>query len=336
MWVFYIIFTLSLSPALLIGFETAKQEASAYTASTLAVHRMITYLAENTPASQSIVIMADPAMNYEPIYSLRVHLRFAGSKSPVYLSPILPKQGYTSEQLQGLAEGITAMFPNLSTLDPEQIGGVIVLTIPTRFSNIPWLAASSWQEKTFREPYSYYNLSFQELAYERVGYKSYSILTPGEALSAFPPEYPLVAIDPALRGRVGIGLVRTARWGIERQGRDGLLWVGHGEEEGLGGMLWATERQAVRAVLEVAPGPARADSQRTIELTVQNQAGVQAVRRQFNQATEVSFSSELQPGFNEFRVAVLDKATISRQPNGDTRPLLVLLRHMTVRPVSVR
>jgi hypothetical protein len=334
-WLIWIACVVWLVPVLSSGLSTTTRAASANTASTLALHEMVTYLTENTAPDQSIVIMADPALDYEPLHSLYVHLRFAGSKSSVFLLPILPKQGYASEWLQSLAEGITATFPDLSTLDPEHVGSVIVLTSPDDFSNISWLDTPLWQKKIFREPFSSYSLSLQKLGYEQAGYISYNILTSGEALLAFPPDYPLATIDASLKGKVGIGLVKTARWGIENQGQ-GLLWLGHGEEEGLEIKLWTAQKQAVQAIFQVQPGPARADKQRTVEVTLQNLAGTQQDRRQFDQATELTFTAKLQPGWNDVRIAVLDEATIFRQPNGDIRPLLVLLRHITVRPLSTK
>ncbi len=99
-------------------------------------------------------------------------------------------------------------------------------------------------------------------------------------------------------------------------------------------MLWATQKQAVRAILQVQPGPARPDSRRTIEATLQNGTGVQKARRQFDEATELFFVGELQPGRNDFQFYALDEATILKQPDGDTRPLLVLLHQVIIKPLG--
>jgi hypothetical protein len=338
-WFIWIACVVWLLPVLSSGLSTSTRAASANTATTLVVHKMVTYLAENIVPDQSIVIMADPALNTYPVHSLHTHLKFYGLKSPVYLLPILPKQGYANEWLQRRAKDMTAMFPDLNTLDPEHIGSVIVVTPPDDFFNIPWLVTSPWQRKTFSEPYSSYSLSLQKLGYQQENYISYDILTAGGSplISplTFPPDYPLVTIDASLKGKLGIILVKTARWRIENQ-NGGRLWLGHGEEEGLGISLWAAQKQAIQAIFQVKPGPARPDSQRTIELTVQNQAGTQNARRQFDQATELTVSGELQPGWNDVRIAVLDEATIFKQPNGDVRPVLVLLRHITVGPLSTK
>ncbi len=152
---------------------------------------------------------------------------------------------------------------------------------------------------------------------------------------AGPANHPLVMVDPSLTGTVGIDpQLQTPPWGIEVYDDASLLWLGYGEEQGLGGTFWATERQAIRAIFEVEPGPARPDAQRTVEVVLQNQAGTQRARRQFDQATDLTFIGELQPGRNDFQFIVLDEATILEQPNGDTRPLLVLLRQITVKPLT--
>lgn len=154
-------------------------------------------------------------------------------------------------------------------------------------------------------------------------------------VQAGPADHPLITVAPSLSGRVGIiPQLQSPPWGIEIYDNDSLLWLGHGETKGLSGTLWVTETQVIQAVFEVEPGPARPDSQRTVELTLENQAGVQRARRQFDQATKLTFINELQPGRNSFQFIVLDDATILKQPNGDTRPLLVLLRHVRVAPLS--
>lgn len=145
----------------------------------------------------------------------------------------------------------------------------------------------------------------------------------------------LISVAPSLSGRVVISpQLQLPPWGIETYDSDSLLWLGHGETEGISGAFWASERQTIQAVFEVRPGPARSDSQRTVEVTLENAGGAQRARRQFDQATELTFIGELQPGRNDFKFLVLDQATTLKQPNGDTRPLLVLLRHVTVKPFS--
>ena len=110
-----------------------------------------------------------------------------------------------------------------------------------------------------------------------------------------------------------------------------FLWLGHGDQYGVSGVIWSTTRQLIRAAFEVAPGPAREDNQRTIELSLMNELGAKTEQRQFDRATVLVFESDLQPGPNRFKLKVLDEPTVLQQPNGDTRPLLVLLRQIRVR-----
>jgi hypothetical protein len=150
-----------------------------------------------------------------------------------------------------------------------------------------------------------------------------------------PNGYPLITVDPSLVNDVSLSpLIRTPPWDVEIHNNDSVLWLGHGAAEGISAELWATENQVIQSVFQVEPGPARPDHQRTVEMTLENQAGVQRARRQFDQATKLTFINKLQPGRNSFQFTVLDEATILKQPNGDTRSLLVLLRHVRIAPLS--
>lgn len=333
-WVLWVACVIWLLPTLSNGLRTTTQVTSAFTARTRALNKMVNYLAENVKAEEAIVIVADPASDYEPIYSLRDHLQFAGSTSPVYLSPVFPKQGYTDKRYQDLARSIIADYPGLSTLDSNHIGGVIVLTPPVDSPDLPtWLTSPQWREKIFNELYC--SFSLQKLWYVKAGDISYRILMPAsEPPLAVPPDYPLIIIDPSLRERVGIGwLLKTAWWGIEDWDGFSRLWLGHGEAEGLAGTLWSAEKCTVSLVFEVQPGPGREDNLRTVEVALGNGVRMQTAQQQFDQATTLTFAMELQPGRNDFSFKVLEEATILRQPNGDNRPLLVLLRHITVKPL---
>jgi hypothetical protein len=49
---------------------------------------------------------------------------------------------------------------------------------------------------------------------------------------------------------------------------------------------------------------------RTVEVVIENEAGMRTARRQFDQATTFTFVAELQPGRNDFSTKVLGEATI--------------------------
>jgi hypothetical protein len=153
-------------------------------------------------------------------------------------------------------------------------------------------------------------------------------------LDKVPKDTPLLTVDQSLVGNVGaVGDLATAEWGIERASGEAFLWLGPGDQQGVKGTLWSVEKQLVGLAFDVLSGPAREDSLRTVELTLENEAGIKTERQQFDQATTLTFGVELQPGRNEFSFKSLDRATVLTQPNGDTRPLLVLLRWITVTPL---
>ena len=148
---------------------------------------------------------------------------------------------------------------------------------------------------------------------------------------AGPADSPLVTLDPNLRGVVGIlSHLETPPWDVEVYDDGSLLWLGHGDEQGIKAVLWSDQELMVELAFDVTPGPGRADPLRTVYLTLENESGVQRERQQFDTTTTVSFVVQLQPGRNEFTFGCLDEATVLEQPNGDTRPLLVLLRQIRI------
>jgi hypothetical protein len=153
-----------------------------------------------------------------------------------------------------------------------------------------------------------------------------------EGSQEVPADYPIITTDSSLAGAVSIGSQLQTPWPIEVHNGDSFLWLGHGEEQGLKGSIWSEETRKVQVILDVAPGPGREDSLRTVEVTLENRTGKQTAQRQFDRAATLTFVAELQPGDNDFSIKVLEEATILTQPNGDTRPLLVLLHNVVVRP----
>jgi hypothetical protein len=59
---------------------------------------------------------------------------------------------------------------------------------------------------------------------------------------------------------------------------------------------------------------------------------VTAQKETFDELVVLAFPVQLQPGRNDFHFTVLDEATIP--VHGDPRPLLVFLRHITVKSSS--
>ena len=149
---------------------------------------------------------------------------------------------------------------------------------------------------------------------------------------AGPVSQPLVTIEPELEDQVLIyPEIRTSpAWSIEIYQQASLLWLGHGQEQGVQIKLESLKRRRIQVLFDVTPGPARSDSQRTLELTARNPSGVQIVRQQMDRSITLTFAIDLQPGCTEVEVQVLDEANISVQPDGESRSLLVLLRHIAV------
>jgi len=125
---------------------------------------------------------------------------------------------------------------------------------------------------------------------------------------------------------------QMAHWEIEYFDGKILLWLGHGQAEGITGVFQTTETCQVQLSFTVEPGPARKDRLRTVELSFENETKSTTKCWQFDQKTNLIFKITLQPGSNKFSLLCPDKATILEQPNGDTRPLLVLLHKITVQP----
>jgi len=150
---------------------------------------------------------------------------------------------------------------------------------------------------------------------------------------AGPANYPLLTVAPSLTGAVGIDPQLKTPWPIEVYEDHSLsfLWLGHGEAEGVAGVLWSDAARQVVLEFEVSPGPSCEDEQRTVQLVSQSDGHVTTQKETFDGGPVVlAFPVQLQPGRNDFHFTVLDEATTPVR--GDTRPLLVLFRHITVNP----
>lgn len=151
---------------------------------------------------------------------------------------------------------------------------------------------------------------------------------------AGPANAPLITIDSSLKKVVGIDPDIKIPWPTEKYNNQNILWLGHGEAEGIAGVLWSDELRWVNLEVEVWPGPAREDSQRTVQLVNRSLGQVKIQRKTFDAPVILTFSVELQPGRNPLLFFVLDQPTVSVQPNGDTRDLSVALHHVTIKAAS--
>jgi hypothetical protein len=220
-----------------------------------------------------------------------------------------------------------AILPLTEWLSQDQLGQTINLTVPanTGYLNVQ---VRSVVEGGISE--TFHPLTKGQDYAENV----LTELSENNHFSQTQTQHHLVHINSTLTGIRLDSHLQTPPWGIENYQDGSLLWLGHGESEGLGGILWSTQPYLVQVTFKVEPGPARPDRERTVELSLTNATGTHNVRQQFDQPTDLTFTGELQPGPNNFSFFVLDEPTIAQQPDGETRPLLVLLRHITIEPIQ--
>jgi hypothetical protein len=128
-------------------------------------------------------------------------------------------------------------------------------------------------------------------------------------------------------------------WGIESYQGRGILWLGEGMAQGLAGYLWSERNIPVRVTFEVRPGSGREDVLRHLEFRYYRRGKYGAIQEgsivqqfQISGPAKIETPVTLQRGLNQIHLFVLDEATVRRQPNGDERPLLVLLEHINILP----
>jgi hypothetical protein len=261
---------------------------------------------------------------------LPIYLKMAGSNSPFYLWPIVSQGDRSAMHISASKDNTAFRYPE--TLLPNDVGAIIIVDngIPA-FDFKPlvrWLGDTAWREINFIE--NCYFFSFQNFWYLKTGEVNHKILL-SISSNGVPSARPLIVVDHSLTGVVTAGpWLDFPSWGLESSaGQGSFVWIGQGDEEGLGGVLSSTREQSVSITFEVVPGPSRSDSTRTVEFSLDNSAGLQNQRKVF-EGGQWKLSVTLQPGANHFRLRLLDEATVPIQPNGDTRRLLALLRRMTV------
>lgn len=152
----------------------------------------------------------------------------------------------------------------------------------------------------------------------------------------------LMTIAPGLVGQVGILELKSSSWEIETVSANGLLWLGEGDMQGLRGFLWSEKERTVLLVIEASPGPSKVSPDRTLTFKFFRRQSYNFLveGRRIEQyhfigpadslLNRLVIPLELQYGLNEFRLSSADLATIQKLPNGDTRPLLILIQKMTL------
>ncbi len=147
----------------------------------------------------------------------------------------------------------------------------------------------------------------------------------------------LLSVASALEGEVGVLELRPGAWGIEQLDGRGILWLGEGGLHGLTGYLWSNKLREVQITVEAEPGPSKGDPSRTLLFSLfwvrgydTAQEGRIMEEKQFDREGPLTFTAVLNEGLNEFRLSSRDLAEFRSFANGDTRPLLILIRHIEV------
>lgn len=326
----------ALMPVLGRGVSATVVLVEPFVAETKAVQRMITFLAQNVPAGDPILMAGDSgtAYGFEATYSLPMYLKAAGRDGAFYLWPLVSSGERSPVHITASRDNTAFKYPD--ALTPGEVGAIVIVDkwVPS-FDFDPlvrWLGGTAWREVSFSEPYE--TFSWRRPGYARAGSVTHRVLLPA-ALRGAPADRPLVTIEPSLAGTVSPGqLLDGPPWGLEPDyaGPGSIVWLGQGDAEGLAGTLTSTREQPVVFDLEVVPGPSRADTRRQVELAVEMPGRPATTLREVLDGGRWTFAATLGVGLNRFRLRVLDEATVAVQPNGDTRHLLVLVRRVTIRP----
>jgi len=151
--------------------------------------------------------------------------------------------------------------------------------------------------------------------------------------TAVPSSAPLIRIGSTLQHQVGIDpMFLKTPWAVEGDGTRSHLWMGQGREEGLGLGLWSRQERPVDLRFDVAAGPSLTAPDRTVMLLLN---GTPVGDRRFRGTAALVFHVTLHAGRNLVEFVALDAPNVFKQPNGDPRRLLVLLRDLRAESTPV-
>lgn len=317
-------------PVVVDGSRWANKTANWLTAETISANRMVTFLAENLPTDKVVVIAANPdtGYGYEALYSLPIYLKLAGGRAKTYGWPLESRgtQGYSQAgAMVRSARGDLAP-------PPSSVGAIVLIdtfTLGLKTEPIAhWMIGSQWKELSFSESYRY--LSQRGLFQAESAKVSHKVLVPEVASGS--RSHAIVSIDPGLGSNVVVSpVINGPPWGLEDDysGPGKIAWLGHGDAQGLGGVITSAATREVTLTVEAVIGPSRPDYARTVELALGEGAGQRVIRREFSGGIW-EFKAQLQEGENPFRIRVLDAPTVKELPNGDKRTLMALVRRITI------
>ncbi len=181
---------------------------------------------------------------------------------------------------------------------------------------------------------------------EANGWLLFSVLQPGEEASLANRDFSslqdpnqLVFLDQQLYNRAGVIAASSTNWGVENFQGHGIYWIGENSGQGLHIYLWAEEAIKIGITYDLTAGPGIPDPLRKMRFThwlVDPYLEVAHLNNaqdfELDGRAQANFQTELKPGLNKIILFCLDEAIIRLLPNGDRRPLLVMVNRVDVLP----
>jgi len=155
----------------------------------------------------------------------------------------------------------------------------------------------------------------------------------------FENEPQISLIEASLAGDLQVIEQYLPPWGLETFEDEPFLWLGEGIESGYRSYIWSEVEQGVRLIFHLAPGPAREDQTRNLDVSI-TRSGFFEDSSAFHEVLTIDDPGQYQveikldQGLSQLDLFVLDEATIETLPNGDNRPLLARLNLIEIVPID--
>jgi hypothetical protein len=131
--------------------------ASHIHAESFALDRLLRCTVQQSQSGQAVIIVVDPASNYEPLYSVEILLPLKGLTSRSYEYPVYRHPGESGAYTG--AVGPQSLDPvadkaSVEALHSNQVAAIILLDSKALFeaTKPSWFIASDWQVQHFSEP----------------------------------------------------------------------------------------------------------------------------------------------------------------------------------------
>jgi hypothetical protein len=149
-------------------------------------------------------------------------------------------------------------------------------------------------------------------------------------LDKAPDSDPLVFVDQALHGQVGVDrqFIQTP-WAIEDPGHTnrGFLWLGAGPARGLQFALWAKNYTSAEVRFDVGGGISRTGDH---SVTFLSDAGGSPQVQHIQARGWAAFGAKLRPGRNVMQFWTDDQANVSMEVTHDSRDLMIALNQVII------